>query len=60
MMLDVLITMILVLIFGGAIAYIVREKKKGTACIGCPHAGTCGKHKHQDSDSGCGCGKHEP
>lgn len=28
---------------GGAVAYIVRAKKKGKKCIGCPHAGTCGK-----------------
>ena len=44
---------VLLVIVMGAIAYIVKEKKKGTVCIGCPHAGTCaGKGK---TDSGCGC-----
>lgn len=28
-----------------AIRYIYKEKKKGTACIGCPYAGSC--HKRQ-------------
>ena len=25
--------------------YIYKEKKKGTACIGCPDADSCQKHK---------------
>ena len=41
---------ILLLVIGLVIFYIVREKKKGAVCIGCPHAGTCQKHK-------CGCSK---
>ncbi len=28
-----------------AARYIYKEKKKGTACIGCPYAGSCQKHK---------------
>jgi hypothetical protein len=27
-----------------AVRYIVKEKKKGNRCIGCPYAGTCEKH----------------
>jgi len=34
--------LIIGLILGAAIGYIIREKKKGTKCIGCPHAKTCG------------------
>ena len=34
-----------------AVRYIVKEKKKGTACIGCPYAGSCQK---KGRDSGCG------
>jgi hypothetical protein len=30
--------------------HIYREKKKGTACIGCPYSGSCGKKK---ADSDC-------
>ena len=41
-MTDVLIVLILLTVVGGAIFYIVKEKKKGTKCIGCPHSGTCG------------------
>ena len=32
----------IVLIVGGAIFYIVRSKKKGAKCIGCPYAKSCG------------------
>lgn len=28
-----------------AARYIYKEKKKGTACIGCPYADSCQKHK---------------
>lgn len=35
----------LALIIISAILYIVKQKKKGNKCIGCPHAGKC---------SGCG------
>lgn len=39
---NLVLTVILVLIIGSAIAYIVKEKKKGVRCIGCPAAGKCG------------------
>ena len=48
-----IVAAILLLIVGAAITYIVKEKKRGTVCIGCPHAGTCASKKH--GDSGCGC-----
>ena len=44
---------VLVIIVGTAIAYIVKEKKKGTVCIGCPHAGTCASKKGQESQCNC-------
>ena len=28
-----------------AIRYIYKEKKKGYACIGCPYADSCPKHR---------------
>ena len=52
-MTDLIIVAIVVLVFGGAIAYIVKEKKKGAVCIGCSHAGSCGSKKN--AGSGCGC-----
>ena len=41
----------LVLIVFFAVRYIVKEKKKGTKCIGCPMAGQCEKFKNNDSCS---------
>ena len=43
-----IIIIILFIIIGGAIGYIVKEKKRGVKCIGCPSAGTCQKRN-------CGC-----
>ncbi len=40
-MTDFVVIIILIGILGGAIAYMVKAKKKGTKCIGCPHAGGC-------------------
>ena len=47
-MANIIIIAILLIIVGAAIAYIVKEKKRGVKCIGCPSAGTC--HKRS-----CGC-----
>lgn len=35
---------VLALIVSLAVRYIVREKRRGTKCIGCPFAGSCEKH----------------
>ncbi len=37
-----IIIVILAVILGSAITYIIKEKKKGVRCIGCPAAGKCG------------------
>ena len=48
-----IVVVVLMLVVGAAIAYIVKEKKKGTVCIGCPNAGVCtSKNNHS---SGCNC-----
>ncbi len=39
---DIILIVVLVAIIGGAVAYIVKAKKKGVKCIGCPAAKTCG------------------
>ena len=31
-----------------AIRYIIKEKKKGTKCIGCPYAGSCTKYQDEE------------
>ena len=38
-----IVAAILVLAVGVAIFYIVKAKKSGKKCIGCPHADSCGK-----------------
>lgn len=47
-----IIVAVILLIVGGAVAYIIKEKKKGVVCVGCPHAGECA----QKSQGGCDCG----
>lgn len=39
---DIIISILLIAAISGAIIYIVKEKKKGKKCIGCPYAGSCG------------------
>jgi len=42
---------VILLIVGGAVAYIVKAKKSGKRCIGCPDSASCGK---ADCENGCG------
>ncbi len=39
---------VVLLIVGLAAWYVLKAKKSGKKCIGCPHSGSC---------SGCSCGK---
>lgn len=38
---DVIVVIILVLIIGSAVAYLVRAKRNGVKCVGCPAGGSC-------------------
>lgn len=40
------IILVLLVIIIPAVCYIVKEKKKGRVCIGCPDASKCGKNCH--------------
>ena len=51
-MANVIIVIILLILVGAASAYIVKAKKSGVKCIGCPSGGTCGK---RHGECGCGC-----
>lgn len=42
---DLIITAILIVLFASVIRYIIKEKKRGTKCIGCPHAKECRNKK---------------
>ncbi|MBQ7954143.1 MAG: FeoB-associated Cys-rich membrane protein [Lachnospiraceae bacterium] len=48
-MTDIIIIAVVVAIIGGAAAYIIREKKRGVKCIGCPAAGKCAGNCHSDT-----------
>ncbi len=40
-MADIIIIAIVVIIIGAAVAYIVKAKKSGVRCVGCPDGGQC-------------------
>ena len=46
-----------VLIIGGAVAYIIKAKKSGKRCIGCPDSSSCSGNC--GCCSGCGSNKAE-
>ena len=52
-MTDIIIIGVIVLVVGGALAYIIRAKKKGQRCIGCPDGKSC-------SGNCCSCSKEKP
>ena len=39
---DYVVIFAVLAIVGGATAYIIRAKKRGRGCIGCPDSKTCG------------------
>ena len=45
-----IIAAILVAIVGSIILYLVKAKKKGQACIGCPYAKQCSGKCNQKTD----------
>ena len=46
---DILVLAVVGLIVALAAGYVVKEKKRGVKCIGCPAAGNCA------SCTGCSC-----
>ncbi|MBQ9968075.1 MAG: FeoB-associated Cys-rich membrane protein [Oscillospiraceae bacterium] len=53
-MTDIILIVILAVIVAAAAAYVIRAKKKGQKCIGCPHSGSC-----PSAQSGCRCHSEE-
>ena len=41
MLTEIIAVAAIVLIVGGAVAYIIKAKKSGKKCIGCPYASSC-------------------
>lgn len=52
-MANFIIGAIVVLIVGSAIAYIIKAKKSGAKCIGCPSGGCCSGNETCACDCGC-------
>ena len=50
---NIIAVAVILLVIGAAVFYIVREKKRGKKCIGCPYSESCG------SCSSCGKSKND-
>ena len=42
-MADLIVLGVIAVLVGASLAFIIKEKKRGVKCIGCPMAGTCAK-----------------
>lgn len=51
---NVIATVLLLAVLGGAVAYIVKAKKKGQKCIGCPGGCSCCPSQGE-KNSCCAC-----
>ena len=49
-MVDYIAIAAIVLVVGAAVLYIIRAKKRGEKCVGCPHSKQCGG----SCNGGCG------
>ena len=47
---DIIVVAVIVLVIGGAVAYILREKKRGKKCVGCPYGNSC-----SENGNSCSC-----
>ena len=56
-MTDLIAALILVAILAAASAYIIKAKRAGVKCIGCPVEGCSSKGKASAGGCGCGCGE---
>ena len=55
-MVNIIVIAVIVLVVGGALAYIIKAKKSGKKCIGCPDSCSCSsKDKNGQNSGGCGC-----
>ena len=50
---NILIIAILLVIISCAVAYVVKEKKNGVKCIGCPNAKTCAMAQRKKCNGMC-------
>jgi len=50
---DLIVILVLALIIGAAIRYIIKAKKSGAKCIGCPSGGCCPSQNKGTCNCGC-------
>ena len=55
-MTDFIIAAIVLIMIGSAVVYMIKAKKSGAKCIGCPEGCSCSSKS--ENASGCGCGCH--
>lgn len=53
-MIDFILAAVLLALVGASVRYVVKAKKSGAACIGCPVDGGCPRNSGTDSGC-CGC-----
>jgi len=53
---DLIFLVILAVVLGLAIRYVIKSRKSGHKCIGCPNGGCCPSARHSGEDCTCGSG----
>ena len=48
---EIIAIIAIVLVVGGAVAYLIRAKRRGQKCVGCPYSKECG------NKCNCNCNK---
>ena len=56
---NILIIAVILAIVGCAVVYVVKEKKKGVKCIGCPNAKACSTAQKQKCNGICNIEKNK-
>ena len=54
-LIDWIVIAVIALVIGGASAYIIKAKKSGKKCIGCPDSCSCSSKKSESSCGGSCC-----
>lgn len=49
-MVNTILAIILVIVIGTAAGYLIRAKKRGVTCIGCPSGCSCSHEQKQQSE----------
>ena len=54
-MANLIIVIVLLLIIGAAVFYVIKAKKNGVKCIGCPAAANCPSKNGSNFECACSC-----